>query len=113
MPKVGRPRSGTSTHLKYWGEQVSTFVKLTGRYPPKLAAELRELASVTHEPLWGILVAAAEAYVAKLDPKLKGRVERQGRAVRADLERQAREQYDANRRSKARPRQTRLGRPQS
>lgn len=104
MPQIGRPRSGVISPIRFAEGRVSDYVKLTGRYPPQLAAELRELAAERGEPLWGILASAAEAYLAALPVKDRARVMRRGRSQRPELARAAREQYEKNLELKARPR---------
>lgn len=104
MPQIGRPRSGVISPIRFAEGRVSDYVKLTGRYPPQLAAELRELAAERREPLWGILASAAEAYLDALPVKDRARVMRRGRSERTALARAAREQYEKNLQTKAQKR---------
>lgn len=104
MPTIGRPRSGTSSPLRFADGRVSDYVKITGRYPPRLAAELRELAAERREPLWGILASAAEAYLDALPVQDRARVMRRARSQKPELARAALEQYERNLELKARTR---------
>lgn len=106
MPEVGRPRGGTVTRLRFMNERVSGFVKLTGRYPPQMAAELKELAAQRGEPLWGVLVLAAEQYLKALPTKERERLYRRAHGDAHQLKREAAEQYERNlaRKAQGRPR---------
>lgn len=101
---IGRPRSGVTTRLRFMGEPVSGFVKLTGRYPAQMAAELRELARERKEPLWGVLMLAAEAYLKALPQKERARLYRRAHPDAHQLAKGAREQYERNLELKARTR---------
>ena len=103
MAEVGRPRRGILTR-RYDDERVSSFVKLTGRYPPLLAAELRELARQLDEPLWGVLLIAAERYLDTIPPADRMRVVRRARSSRRELARDAAESYERNLERKAKAR---------
>ena len=104
MPTVGRPRSGVITRLRFGNERVSGFVKLTGRYPPQMAAELRELAAERGEPIWGVLMLAAEQYLKALPRKDRARLYRRAHGEAKQLATVAREQYEKNLQTKARSR---------
>lgn len=103
MP-VGRPRGGITTRLRFSDKPVSGFVKLTGRYPPQMAAELRELAAERREPLWGVLMLAAEQYLSALPRKDRERLYRRAHGEAKQLAKGAREQYEKNLQTKARKR---------
>lgn len=104
MTRIGRPRSGRRGSSRYPAERVSTFVKVTGRYPAPLAARLRALAELQGEPLWALLVEAAEAYVAAQKPELRKTADREAKRTVRQLEREAVEQYERNLLTKARQR---------
>ena len=104
MPGVGRPRSGVTTRLRFSDARVSSFVKLTGRYPPQMAAELRELAAERKEPLWGVLLLAAEQYLKALPQKERARLYRRAHSDAHQLAQHAAEQYERNLQTKARSR---------
>lgn len=104
MTRIGRPRRGRLAQAYHAGEQVSGFVKVTGRYPAPLAARLRALAELQGEPLWALLVEAAEAYVAAQKPELRKAADREAKRTVRQLEQDAVEQYERNRQTKARQR---------
>jgi len=104
MANTGRPRSGTVARLRFRDERVSNFVKVTGRYPPQLAAELRELAAERHEPLWCVLLLAAEQYLKALPQKDRARLYRRAHPDAHQLAKAAAEQYERNLEAKARRR---------
>lgn len=101
---IGRPRSGTVARVRFRDEQVSKLVKVTGRYPPRLAAELRELARERKEPLWCVLVLAAEQYLKALPRAEQERLRRHAHGEAVKLKREAAEQYEKNLQTKARKR---------
>ncbi len=103
MGDVGRPRRGVLTR-RYDDERVSSFVKLTGRYPPLVAAELRELARQLDEPLWGVLLVAAERYLDTIPAADRMRVVRRARSEAHQLAGAARDAYERNLELKARRR---------
>ncbi len=104
MPRKGRPLTGVRAATRFYKERVSLFVKLTGRYPPQVAAELRELASLQGEPLWLVLLDAAERHVKAQAPKLRGKLARRARRSRRELQRDAAEHYERNLELKAKAR---------
>ena len=101
-PTLGRPRTGTQARRYRPDERVSAFVKVTGRYPAPVAARLRALAQVQGEPLWSVLVQAAEEYLDTLPAALRRDVERRGKHERRQLDIAARESYEKNLETKAR-----------
>jgi hypothetical protein len=94
MTRLGRPRTGPRASRLFRGEKVSLFVKLTGRYPAPLAARLRVLALEQGEPLWVLLVEAAEAYLSALPSTLKAHVQRRARRDVHALQASAVESYE-------------------
>lgn len=102
---IGRPRSGTVAQVRFRDEQVSALVKVTGRYPPRLAAELRELAAQRGEPLWFVLVLAAEQYLRALPRPEQERLRRRAHEDAHQLKQAAAEQYERNLQTKAQKRQ--------
>ena len=102
MARPGRPRVGDRASRLYADEKVSQFVKLTGRYPVPLAARLRSLAREQGEPLWVLLVEAAEAYFAALPPGVRNRVKRRAKSEEHLLKAGALESYERELERKAR-----------
>ena len=103
MAEVGRPRKGILTR-RYDDERVSSFVKLTGRYPPMVAAELREMARQLDEPLWAVLLVAAERYLDTIPHADRMRLMRRVRGEAHQLAGSARDAYERNLELKARRR---------
>lgn len=104
MSELGRPRRGIVAQVRFRDVKVSTLVKLTGRYPPQMAAELRELAAQRGEPVWCVLVLAAEQYLKALPRPERQRLYRRSHGDAHQLAKGAREQYERNLELKARQR---------
>ena len=103
-PKVGRPRSGDYARRYRPGDAVSRFTKITGRFPPPVAARLRALAAQRGEPLWSVLCLAVERYLADVPKAERRDVDKAAKRTVRHLARNAAEEYELNLLTKAKAR---------
>ena len=79
--RLPRPSRRRGARIGREGERISDYHAVTLRAPRALHARLKALAEVRGEPLWALLVEAAEAFIAAQDAGTRARLEKRARQL--------------------------------